>query len=353
MDDRDVIDIGLRIIKRYGMYAMEYKNWILRENTVPPIVKTIDSFKEYWASAIALVNQTAVPALQHDYRMTTMDNDASVAMYDDSLTNLGAAFAATQETMKSQANSLIAIQNQLLNIQLCTNVGQQPLSSGYAPAQQQHMFTNHNKRNGGSQGNNRGFPQQPTMNYGGTGDGQQQNIRPPPNSYKRWEYWNYCLSHGGDVDDNHTSATCGKPGPMHNPNMTRTNIMGVSVAGMRKTILPLTSGCTQPNCCPQKQQRPQQHLPNAYYPPGGMALQQPTPPAQHGRMPQASTYCQQSTISMPVYQPGQRMIMSAGQYLQGAGNMPMMQMGQQPTAAPMLMNHYAPNQQPNNMPGYF
>ena len=37
----------------------------------------------------------------------------------------------------------------------------------------------------------------------------------------------------------------------------------------------------------------------------------------------------------------------------GAGNMPMMQMGQQPTAAPMLMNNYAPNQQPNQMPGYF
>ncbi len=31
----------------------------------------------------------------------------------------------------------------------------------------------------------------------------------------------------------------------------------------------------------------------------------------------------------------------------------MMQMGQQLMAAPMLMNNYAPNQQPNQMPGYF
>jgi hypothetical protein len=54
----------------------EYKNWILRENTVPPIVKMIDSFKEYWAEVIALVNQTAVPALQHGYGMTAMDDDA-------------------------------------------------------------------------------------------------------------------------------------------------------------------------------------------------------------------------------------------------------------------------------------
>ncbi len=31
----------------------------------------------------------------------------------------------------------------------------------------------------------------------------------------------------------------------------------------------------------------------------------------------------------------------------------MMQMGQQPMDAPILMIHYAPNQQPNQMPGYF
>jgi hypothetical protein len=62
MNDRDVIDIGLRVIKHYGMYAEEYKNWISCKNVVPPIVKTINSFKEYWADAIALVNQTAVPS---------------------------------------------------------------------------------------------------------------------------------------------------------------------------------------------------------------------------------------------------------------------------------------------------
>jgi hypothetical protein len=146
---------------------------------------------------------------------------------------------------------------------------------------------------------------------------------------------------------------CAKPGPMHNPNMTCTNIMGRSVAVMHKTILPSTSGCTPPDCCPQQQQCPQQHPPNAYYPPGGTAWQQPTPLAQYGRMPQASTYCQQSTMTMPVYQSSQGMVMNVGQYPQGAGNMPMMQMGQQPTAAPMLMNHYAPNQQPKQMPWYF
>jgi hypothetical protein len=61
-------------------------------------------------------------------------------------------------------------------------------------------------------------------------------------------------------------------------------------------------------------------------------------------MPQASgSYRQQTTMAMPVYQPGQRMMMNVGQYPQSARNVPMMQMGQQPLAAPMLMNHYAPS----------
>jgi hypothetical protein len=109
MDDSDVIDIGQRIIKLCGMYTKEYKNWILRENTALQIVKMIDSFKEYWADAIAIVNQTAVLASQHGYSMTTMDKDVLVALYGDSLAIFGAAFAATQETMKSQADSLVAM----------------------------------------------------------------------------------------------------------------------------------------------------------------------------------------------------------------------------------------------------
>jgi hypothetical protein len=91
MDDCDVIDIGLCIIKHCGIYTKEYKNRILHENAVPPIVELINSFKEYWANAIALVNQTAVPASQHGYGMTAMDNDALVALYDDLLANSGAA----------------------------------------------------------------------------------------------------------------------------------------------------------------------------------------------------------------------------------------------------------------------
>ncbi len=50
----------------------EYKNWIARENETPPNIETIDSFKEYWADVIALVNQTAATASLHGYGMAAM-----------------------------------------------------------------------------------------------------------------------------------------------------------------------------------------------------------------------------------------------------------------------------------------
>ncbi len=85
-----------------------------------------------------------------------------------------------------------------------------------------------------------------------------------------------------------------------------------------------------------------------------MACTIPNPPIQFGRMPPSrGTYRQQKTMAMLVYQSGQGMMINIGQYQPSAGNMPMMQMGQQLNPAPMMMNYYAPNQQPNQQPGYF
>ena len=94
MRDCDVINIGVRVIKRCGMYSEEYKNWITREHESPPIDKTIDSFKEYWSGAIALVNQTAAPALQHGYGMAAV-NDSLIVSYTKKMSNFGAWYVAT------------------------------------------------------------------------------------------------------------------------------------------------------------------------------------------------------------------------------------------------------------------
>ncbi len=209
------------------------------------IIETIDSFKEYWARAITLVNQTSIPAVQHGYGMAARDDDALHVSYSKLLANFGAAYAATQETIKTQVTNMAAMQCQVTNIQqFCMTVSQQPSPTSYAPTQQQRMSNNccgrcngggHDRGYGGGNGGD-GFPQQPTW-FGGNGAGAQQPSF-PPTPYKRWENWNYCHTHGSNMDNAHTSTTCGNHGPTHNPNASRANIMGGLTAGMHKTILP-------------------------------------------------------------------------------------------------------------------
>jgi hypothetical protein len=154
MLDCNIIDIGLRIIKRCGMYSEEYKNWIARESESALIVKMINSFKEYWSGVIMLVNQTAAPASQHGYGMAVIKDNTLIALYTERMSNFGAAYPATQESMKSQASSLAAMQGHLANTQqFCVAVGQQPPSNiyqppsnSYAPAQHQRATYNHGRR---------------------------------------------------------------------------------------------------------------------------------------------------------------------------------------------------------------
>jgi hypothetical protein len=185
MEGRDIINIGLRISKRCGMYSKEYKGWIVRENELPPVTKMVEMFKNYWSKAITLVNQMASPAVQNNYDMTAMDKDAIVASNGKANANFGAAYAATQETMKSQATSLALIQGQLANLQqFCMAVSQQPPNNIYAPAQQQRPFNSGRSRHnggGGCSGGGHFILQQPTNHgFGGGAPGGKTTHLPTP-----------------------------------------------------------------------------------------------------------------------------------------------------------------------------
>ena len=101
MNNIDIVDIGLRLIKCCGMYAKEYKSWIAREAICPRIIETFDTFKPFWAKKISLVNQTAIPTSLHGYGMATVNkDDPSVILYGGSIVNVGTAYVATQESIK-------------------------------------------------------------------------------------------------------------------------------------------------------------------------------------------------------------------------------------------------------------
>jgi hypothetical protein len=112
MEECNIINIGLRVIKCCGMYAEEYKVWIGIKNAgqlvLPCVKQTLDYFKGFWSNAITLINQTGVPALQHGYGMAAMDDDGgSIALYSKSLENFGAAYAAMQEMVKSRLTAYL------------------------------------------------------------------------------------------------------------------------------------------------------------------------------------------------------------------------------------------------------
>ena len=261
------------------------------------------------------------------------------------MSNFGAAYTATQDSMKSLAASLAAMQGQLANIQqFCMAVGQQPPSNIYQPLSNSYAPRSNNAQptaaeeeaeaDGGHGGNN----QQPTWYGAGAQQGQHA-----PTPFKRYENWDYCFLHRGNVE--HTSDTCPKPRPAHNRHATRANMMGRLVAGMHKSILPLAAGRTGPptTCHPQQQQPT---YPPFHRPPSHMSTQGPAPPPAYytGMPPAGGAYRQRTTMAFPAQAPGQ-VINFVGQYPPGAGTIPMMPQHIQ-QASQMTTPYVAPNQQP-------
>jgi hypothetical protein len=250
MADRNIDDIGLRVIKRCGMYAKEYKGWIAREAERPRIVKMFNTFKTFWAAKIMLVNQTMVPASMHGYGMAAVNDDNYIVLYGESIANFGAAYAAMHESVKAHSSTITLMQGQLQAMQqFCMALRQQQSPPPtYAPQQQQRGRRDSSSRNtpGGA---GRGYPaaayQQPAM---------AEHHLQPSMPFKRFDNWNYCSTHGGDIHNTHTSGTCHHPDPSHNPSATRANTMGGLTAGLHKMILTSAAGRAPP--LPRQQRAP-------------------------------------------------------------------------------------------------
>jgi hypothetical protein len=230
-------------------------------------------FKTFWAAKITLVNQTTIPASLHGYGMAAVNNDnASVILYGELIANFGAAYAATQESVKTQGSTIASMQGQMQDIQqYCMVLHQQPppLSTCGSSNSAAAVVRLVAPQPGGG-----GYPAPP-----GGFPGSQRPLQ-PPTPFKRFENQNYCHTHGRDVDNAHTSTTCQKPGPAHNHSATRTNTMGGLMAGLHKTILPSASRRIPP-------------APRQQCTPAPMMWQQPPPPmnftpmmtAMHPMMP--------------------------------------------------------------------
>jgi hypothetical protein len=145
-----------------------------------------------------------------------------------------------------------------------------------------------------------------------------------PMPYKHFENWNYCHTHGGNINNGHTSRTCTKPGPTHNPHATRTTMMNRLPPGLHKMILPLASGRAP-------------HVPRQQCPPTPATWQQPPPPII------LTTHMLQMMPPAPYRQMhyiGQQFRPLPSQLTQPAPPAPA------PPAGTMMMPYYAPYPQP-------
>jgi hypothetical protein len=138
MDDCDIVNIGLRVIKQCRLYTKECKAWIACKAVTPKIVKTYNTFKSFWAAKIMLVNQTAIPTSLHGYGMNAVNEDNSVILYGELTANLGDVHATTQESGKMQGLAIALMQAQLQAMQqYCMALQQQPPPAIHARQQQQ------------------------------------------------------------------------------------------------------------------------------------------------------------------------------------------------------------------------
>ena len=111
--NRNIVDIGICIIKQCGLYMEEYTRWIFRATATLHIVKTLDTFKKFWTDKITLVNQMAILASWHGYGMVAVNDGNTEALSSESIANFGAMYAATQESVKTQATTIASMQTQL------------------------------------------------------------------------------------------------------------------------------------------------------------------------------------------------------------------------------------------------
>jgi hypothetical protein len=260
------------------------------------------AFKVFWEQAIRIADKSiATPAIQYEYGMTiTNDNkstESRTSALENSISTFGSAYAATEERIRNQTDTINQLQGQLTNLQqMCHTIMTRPLvyptQPTYTPRNNNFSYNTRGGRGGRGGGHNNNQQHFPT--------GPPATQVTPPNPVKRFPNMNYCHTHGGDVDDFHTSANCARPGPFHNFHATRNNTMGGSIRGMHKTIMP-SLGTQQ-----QQFQLPGQ--PNGYargpsYPPmpmrpPPMPTYNPVPQMAPPTMPPPMAYQQQQAMAM-------------------------------------------------------
>jgi len=237
LQEHQILDAAVIVLQNCGLYPEEMKAWKKR---TPAEGNDYAAFKIFWEQAIRIADTAmATPAAQYQYGMNINEvsdensTTSRTSALENSISTFGSAYAATEERVRNQTDTINNLQGQLTTLQQQLNHSIMARPPMYPPPYNQRNNYYNNNQRGGRGGNQR-------RQHVPTGPPATQVT--PPNPVRRFENMNYCHTHGGDVDDGHTSATCTRPGLYHNYYATRDNTMGGSISGLHKTILPSAVG---------------------------------------------------------------------------------------------------------------
>ncbi len=273
MPDYDIVDVGVRVIMRTGLFTQEYKQWHARVQTD----KTWRHFKQVWKTQIDLVKRTTKNAGSFGMGMNALQTSTISDLdteYDNSVVTFANAHNKTQESINSltQTNAqmqaaLPSIQQQLeqvnqMQAMLCQQIN--AMTSAPPPAWQQQQYQQqHQGGNGGTRRNGR----RNNRNGGGGNNWQQRNNSNNqggrPYNCRIYEGETYCWTHGHDTGPHHTSGSCRTPLNGHQRQAHSRNTMGGNPANAHRTVNPSAIGrvgksppkATQQWNAPQQQQQ--------------------------------------------------------------------------------------------------
>jgi hypothetical protein len=118
----DIVDICICSIHQTGLFVEEYKLWITHGNN-PTNDMDFAAFRSFWETAINIASFMATPALQHGYGMNAIKDNPSAAYLTNAVSNFGALYTITQESLRNNHSSINAMQGHIQ--MLCNASGNQ------------------------------------------------------------------------------------------------------------------------------------------------------------------------------------------------------------------------------------
>lgn len=121
LQTHQILDAAVIVLQNCGLYPKEMKAWKKR---TPAEGNDYAAFKVFWEQAICIADtSTATPAAQYEYDMNIIEcnDDKSTATrtsaLESSISTFGSAYAATEERVRTQTDTINNMQGQLNNLQ--------------------------------------------------------------------------------------------------------------------------------------------------------------------------------------------------------------------------------------------